>query len=152
MVRKLLIAIVIVLILSIASFFVFSQMSSPKTPATYLPKNEINSPRVNAMAGSEDAVTLFMLKENKVYAYEGKNRNAGKVWNLSSIGELLSKEKQKKGDSVTVIIKPSRFGTYNNTVDLLDKITQNDIKNYVLLDVSKDEEEFIEQKQHEVSK
>ena len=164
--RYFLIAIATFLILAFVGFLFFNQTATTTKaydPVSQKKEKESNVPvrlnlpvpkkeTVSYTTATEQSLTLFLLKEDKVFVYKGKDRNKGKIWDLSEIGNLLSKEKQTNGDSLMVIIKPSPFGTYHSTIDLLDKITESKIKYYTLSDVSKEEEEFIEKKQHEESK
>jgi len=119
---------------------------STETVAGKLPVNE------RVTAHPDQAITLFLLKKDKVYVYEGRNMNSGKIWDLSTFGNFLLKEKQTRGDSLMIVSKPSRFGTDDNTNTLLSQLSVNHIENYTLLDVTKDEEAFIEKKQQEESK
>ncbi len=41
------------------------------------------------------------------------------------------------------VIKPAKSGTYKNTVDMLDAMTISKIKHYALIDITAEEESYL---------
>jgi biopolymer transport protein ExbD len=60
-----------------------------------------------------------------------------------SVRSVVLDFKKKRGNSTTVIIKPSPSATYKNTVDILDEMTINEIKKYALVDLTDEEKRII---------
>jgi len=54
--------------------------------------------------------------------------------------------KTKKADKdFSIIIRPAKSSTYKNIVGLLDLMKKMDIKHYALIDITKEEEDYLRQ-------
>jgi biopolymer transport protein ExbD len=145
------------------TFFIFTTtMSKPKTMDLSMPKDdptieEKDKTKVKASA----VLTALLSKNNLVYYYEGigddpmkppavevgtfksgKVRKAiidlkKRVEGLKANGGLTAK------DNPTVIIKPDSNCTYEDVVNMLDEMTINAIDVYAIVDIGKEDRNFI---------
>lgn len=99
--------------------------------------------------------TVLLSSKNNVYAYEGKFEDAlreNKILSTSydvsnGIGNLIrNKQKRlqradkKEGrNGLIFLIKPTKQSTYKNVVDALDEVTINDVKKYMIVNLSPEE-------------
>jgi hypothetical protein len=89
-------------------------------------------------------LTLILLKDDKVFGYYGDFIKGGRSVSNSETDKLIEDGfKMFSKDSLVVVIKPTEEASYKATVDILDKMAINDIKKYSMIDVSKEEKEFI---------
>jgi hypothetical protein len=89
-------------------------------------------------------LTLVLLKNDMIYGYYGNNVRDGKTFALTELRkELLEGIKKYSLDSFTVLIKPLEAATHKNTVDVLDEMSINAIKQYAMADPSKEEKSFL---------
>lgn len=120
-------------------FYLTTMTSEPAEQNVYAPTT---TPTI--ILGKND-ITILLYNENNIYAYSGTNINSGKKYNYNSISSFLKEKKIATGNQLSVIIKPGAGGTYKNTVDMLDQMAINDIKNYTLTDQREIEKNFIKQ-------
>ena len=121
-------------------FFYLTAMTTEPTEQTiYAPTS-----KATVIAGKND-ITILLYNENNIYAYSGQNMKNGKKYNYNSISKFLKQKKGAAGNQFSVIIKAAAGGTYKNTVDILDQMAINDIKNYVLTDQSEIEKNFLKE-------
>lgn len=100
----------------------------------FLPKEE-NEP---IEVPSDKTLTVLLLNENEVYAYNGANIKSGSKYSFKDL-EAYLKTKKSRSDLI-VRIKPGEKSTYQSTVDMLDLITITKIKNYKMEDPAKEEQ------------
>lgn len=100
----------------------------------FLPKEE----NENTEAPSDKTLTVLLLNENEVYAYNGANIKSGSKYSFKDL-EAYLKTKKSSSDFI-VRIKPGEKSTYQSTVDMLDLITTTKIKNYKMEDPTKEEQ------------
>src|SRR5258708_2513276 len=108
-----------------------------------LPRDEPAKP--DSLSGFPKASRLVILLSgsNDIYAYMGGNMRKGKKYTYQKMTELV---KQRKSDqNFSVVIKPAKSTTYKNTVNMLDVMTTTDIKHYALVDITKEEEDYLHQ-------
>jgi biopolymer transport protein ExbD len=122
----------------IAFFFITTKMSTPAVADLYTPESKANVDLSNEI----HKYSLLLLKTD-VYAYEN-DINKGKKFNYNEINNFIKNEKGKDS-SIAFIIKPAKDATYKRTIDILDQMTINNIKKYNLLELTKEEENFIAQ-------
>lgn len=89
-------------------------------------------------------VTLLLMKNTRIYYYEGAGAVNGKTVSLEEIGDMLE-EKKKSPDSATftVVIKPVKDASYKSIVNVLDQMQVHDIKKYALVDISNNEQKLV---------
>jgi len=134
------------------TFFIFTTtMSESKAMKLFMPVNK--GPLTPTK--ESNVLTVLLGAANKVYAYEGKFEDAIKQNRIISttydesdgIGNLIrQKQKQlqqtdkKDGrNDLVFLIKPTAKSSYKNVVDALDETMINDVKKYMLLDASAEE-------------
>jgi len=115
------------------------ETTSITLPSTILPKDEDQKNYENVAT----KLTLILLGNDKIYAYEGVDVKTGSYYQLKTIRDRI-KQSQKKfsGKDFVVIIKPSIKASYANTVDILDEMTINKVERYSIVDLTEDEKQF----------
>ena len=135
------------------TFFIFTTtMSDKKTMRLIVPAEGKPTP-----VKEKKVLTVLLSGNNKVFAYEGQFQEAIKKNQIlptnynetEGIGKLirlkqnkLSETKEK--DDLIFIVKPSAKASYKNVIDALDETTINNVKKYVVVDPSSEEEIFLE--------
>jgi biopolymer transport protein ExbD len=128
------------------TFFIFTTtMAEAKSMHLIVPSSEpVNDP---PEAAESKTISLLLGDDNTVYYYNGRNISAMKATDYSASGirkVLQAKIKSvngrfhKTGETI-VLIKPTIYASYQNVIDILDEILINDVKRYVLMDISKEE-------------
>lgn len=100
----------------------------------FLPKDEnkhIDIP-------TDKTLTILILNGHETYAYDGGDIKTGSKYNFRDL-ETYLKTKKSRSD-LFVSIKPGVKSTYKSTVDILDLMTIEKIKNYKMEDPTKEEE------------
>jgi biopolymer transport protein ExbD len=111
---------------------------SQEEPLTlFLPKEE--SEQLHDSSGK--GLVVLILNENEVYMYNGAQVKDGRRCTYKEL-ELYLATKKSRSDFF-VVIKPGEKSTYRSTVDMLDLMTVEKIKNYKMEDVTEEEEAFI---------
>jgi len=103
----------------------------------FLPKEE--NEQLHRSTGKE--LVVLVLNENEVYAYSGTRMNEGRKYTYKELGSYL--ETKKSDREFFVVIKPGEKSTYKSTVDMLDLMTIEEVKNYSMEDATADEEALI---------
>ena len=89
-------------------------------------------------------LTLILLKDDKVFGYYGDFIKGGRSISISETDKLIEDGwKMFSKDSLVVVIKPSEKASYKATVDILDQMTINHIEKYSMIDLNKEEKEFL---------
>jgi len=133
------------IVVSTVFFMITTTMSSPVVMELKMPKDE---PRDYNNQSSNSTLTLVLLKNNMLYGYFGNNINDGMNLEIKEASKIILEGVQKfTRDSLVVVIKPSEQATYKNTVAILDAMAINKIKKYSMVDMSKEEKEFINKSQ-----
>jgi biopolymer transport protein ExbD len=128
------------------TFFIFTTtMAQAKSMRLILPSDEpVDTPMTVA---DSKTISLVLGDANKIFYYNGLNVSDMKASDYSSAGirkvlqqkiKAVNSQFHSKGELV-VLIKPTIYASYQNVIDILDEILINDIKRYVLMDVSKEE-------------
>jgi len=139
--RSLVIILIAVVVIS-AVFFIFtSTLSSPTVMELNMPKDE-NA--VSNYQNSNSKLTLVLLKNDMIFGYFGNDIINGSSLEIKEVRKIIAQGVQKfTRDSLIVIIKPSKEATYKNSVDVLDEMTINKITRYEMVDLTKEEKEFL---------
>ena len=139
--RSLVIILIAVVVIS-AVFFIFtSTLSSPTVMKLDMPRDENG---VSKYQNSNSKLTLVLLKNDMVFGYFGNDINNGTGLEIKEARKIIAQGVQKfTRDSLIVIIKPSEEATYKNSVDILDEMTINEIIRYEMVDLTKEEKEFL---------
>jgi len=116
-------------------------MSSPTVMKLDIPRDENG---VSKYQNSNSKLTLVLLKNDMVFGYFGNDINNGTGLEIKEARKIIAQGVQKfTRDSLIVIIKPSEEATYKNSVDILDEMTINEIIRYEMVDLTKEEKEFL---------
>ena len=92
----------------------------------------------------KNKLTVILLKDEKVFGYYADLINEGKTVSSKETDELIrSGWKMFSKDSLVIIIKPTKLTTYTETVEMLDRMTKNQIERYSMADPNKKEKEFL---------
>ena len=102
-----------------------------------LPKEEdANVTSIN----KDKSITLILGKDNVIYAYKGKVGSLVKKFTYASVRDyIIENKKIFNSKEFTIIIKPSADANYKNTIDILDEMSINSIKKYVLIDITEED-------------
>lgn len=91
----------------------------------------------------ENDITLLLYSKS-IYGYQGSDIKSGFMYNYANIdGYLKNKVKKLTAKGFAVIIKPSDDSSYKNVVDILDEMKINNIEKYSLIEITKDEVNYI---------
>jgi biopolymer transport protein ExbD len=152
--------------LLITFFMLTTTLAKPNIMALVMPEKDIKKEDVEPVKESK-VLTLMLGADDKVYWYEGITEAKLDSTDYSAEGMrkvILNKmekvkgtfgeedykkknkqgvEEDKKGSFINVIIKPTKDSKYKNLVDALDEMAICKVRYYVILDLSKQEEDFI---------
>ncbi len=108
---------------------------------TFMLPAEDGSGKNVSSSSDAPAFTILIFKDTGLYVYRGTDIKDGKIYRYTELKKLISTEKST--GSVSVLIKPSSNNTYKNTVNILDEMTNINITDYKLVDISPEEEAFL---------
>lgn len=110
--------------------------SKPQTMKLFLSKGDITEEE------KKNAIIILLSGSDDLIAYVQPHISDALKLNTKTIDQYLSVAK-KKDSNLVVIIKASTKAPYKSVVDMLDKMTTNNIKKYLLEDPTKAEENFL---------
>jgi biopolymer transport protein ExbD len=141
--RLILLTIAILAIACIGFFMITATLSSPTHMTLYMPKDS-EKDTIDEYSNVRTKLTLILLKDDKVYLYYGGFIKGGRSVSNSETDKLIEDGwRMFSKDSLVVIIKPTEEASYKSTVDILDKMTINKIGKYSMIDLNKQEKEFL---------
>jgi biopolymer transport protein ExbD len=129
------------------TFFIFTtKMQESKAFGLNMPADGVETEAMNSAT-----ITLTMKQSGVIDYLEGSEQNIIQKGTVALYGkpslrdQLINKRKriiqQLGSDSnYTVLIQPSKFTNYKELIDVLDEMTINDIKKYVLMDEKTDKQ------------
>lgn len=144
------------------TFFLFTTtLSKPKAMPLIMPdKNEVADPTKETKVDDEDAMTIILSKNNRVFYYFGIKEpkveqasfDATKPNSLRKA--IIEKKKEcesrlKAGSTtnerhkVVILIKADKDAKYKNMVDVLDEMNINEVPVYAIVDITPKEVEMI---------
>ena len=81
---------------------------------------------------------------NKLFGYYGDFIKGGRSVSVDETDKLIADGwKMFSKDSLVIVIKRSNTASYQETVDILDKMSINKIEKYSMTDLNKQEKEFL---------
>jgi hypothetical protein len=92
------------------------------------------------MPADNQTLILLLGREQKVYAYIGKDINNRIATKEGKINSILTVVKTKLNKDFSVIIKPSPTAAYKDVVDALDQMLVKKVKRYVIEEITSSEE------------
>jgi len=134
----LLLIVILTLIVAPVAFFYFTTRMAAPEPLTIV-ASETETVNVN----SKRQIILWLLAGDQVYTYEDDDHKSGRKLNYNELRSFLINKKQQFKDELSVVIKKSERASYKNTVDALDEMTINNVKDYTLTELSKEEEKLV---------
>lgn len=139
--------VVLVVILIAGTFFLFtaSTATAPKALNLFVPSE--NETTKISIPDTATVFNIIAFADDKYYCYPGDSIKNGKVLTIekeNTIRNFILKTKREFGQKgLTIIIKPTPATNYKSTVNILDEMTINDIKRFLVIDVTQEEEAFI---------
>lgn len=149
--------------LLITFFMLTTTLAKPQIMALVMPEKDVDIKERDPVKESK-VLTIILGKDDKVYYYEGITEPKLDSTDFSAEGirrvildkqvkvkeqfgeeefEDFKTKEPRKGSMLNVLIKPTKDAKYKNLVDVLDEMSITKVRYYVILDVSKLEEEFI---------
>jgi biopolymer transport protein ExbD len=154
------------------TFFIFTAtMSTPSTMRLTMPKDD-KKPEDLTEVKESGALTIMAGRDDRLFYYEGQLAADGANFQSTTYKEvrdvILNKKKQviaahqhdagcekiwarNGGDrnscrdkDFVVVIKPNENATYKNSVDLLDEMAINDVQRFALIDITPQENQFVQ--------
>ena len=145
--------------LLITFFMLTTTLQKPQTMQIVLPEKDNLKKEDQDPVKESKVLTLLLGKNDKVYWYRGITKPVLDSTDYSATGVrkviLDAKEDVKKqfgmdtnkeGEEkshLVVLIKPNDDSVYKNMVDALDEMAITGVSKYVMMDISKAEQEFI---------
>ncbi len=106
-----------------------------------LPQIASDSPVLPASLPASSQLVILVPGGDDVYAYTSGNIQNARKYSYQQLTDLL---KAKSTDTACwVLLRPAATATYRNTVDLLDILQKTGIKHYVLVDITKEEKDYL---------
>jgi biopolymer transport protein ExbD len=103
----------------------------------FLPKEESE----HVVIPSDKTLIILILNEHEAYTYNGTKVNNGRKYTYEELGSYLGTKKSRS--DFFVVIKPGEKSSYKSTVDILDLMTIQKVKNYKMEDPTKEEQTLI---------
>jgi biopolymer transport protein ExbD len=150
--------------LLITFFMLTTTLAKPQIMPVVMPEKDVKEEDLQATKESQ-VLTLLLGGNDKVYYYEGitdakldstdysaeglrkvildKKDRVKTQWGDLEKDDPKNPGQKKMISKLNVIIKPTKDARYKNVVDAFDEMKITNVALYVLLDVSKQEEDFI---------
>ena len=134
------------------TFFVFTaSLTDPKAMNLLLPND--TDTLVNDNICESCALTFILEDNNRLYYYEGKEKNAQyKTSNYSSKGIrqlIMEKRRQvikKMGkDQMVLLIKPAAQSSFKNLIDVVDECNISLVKRYYIDEITDEEKNKVKE-------
>ena len=140
----LILLIIAILAIACVGYYIFTAtLSSPTTMELYMPRDS-EKDSVDKYSEVKTKLTLILLKDHKVFGYYGDFIKGGRSVSLDESDKLIADGwKMFSKDSLVIVIKPSNMASYQETVDILDKMSVNKIEKYSMTNLNKQEKEFL---------
>ena len=108
-----------------------------------LPRDEPDKP--DSLPGFSKSFRLVVLLSGNdgIYAYTGSDVGKGKKYTYPEMTDLV--KERRSNNKFSVVIKAAKNASYKNTVDMLDVMTVGQIGHYALVDITKEEENYLNQ-------
>ena len=140
----LILLIIAILAIACVGYYIFTAtLSSPTTMELYMPRDS-EKDSVEKYSEVKTKLTLILLKDHKVFGYYGDFIKGGRSVSLDESDKLIADGwKMFSKDALVIVIKLSNTASYQETVDILDKMSVNKIEKYSMTDLNKQEKEFL---------
>ena len=140
----LILLIIAILAIACVGYYIFTAtLSSPTTMELYMPRDS-EKDSVEKYSEVKTKLTLILLKDHTVFGYYGDFIKGGRSVSLDESDKLIADGwKMFSKDALVIVIKLSNTASYQETVDILDKMSVNKIEKYSMTDLNKQEKEFL---------
>lgn len=151
--------------LLITFFMLTTTLAKPQIMPVVMPEKDVKEDVLEPTKESQ-VLTLLLGADDKVYYYEGitdakldstdysaeglrkvildKKDRVKQQWGEMERDDPKNPGQKKMVSKLNVIIKPTKESRYKNLVDAFDEMKITNVALYVLLDISEQEEEFIQ--------
>jgi biopolymer transport protein ExbD len=142
--------------LLIAFFFVFTtEVSKPGITNLYMPDDKGDPTAVS----QNKSLTILLGNNNRLFYYYGNPEEAfrnNRVYEssyseINGIGNIIRKKQsdlykdQVDKKQLMIIIKASRYSSYNNVINALDEMLINGVTRYAIIDLEKNDARFLDE-------
>lgn len=107
-----------------------------------LPRVEADSPNAISKFPRSSQLTILFSDDQHIYAYMGAEIRFGKKYTYDELKDTLVAK--RAASDFSVLIRPSKNGTYKATVDMLDLMKTAAIRYYGLVAITGNEENFLD--------
>ena len=127
------------------TFFIFTTtMSQPKAMGLVLPSDKDKTD--SGKTPESKTISLILSANNIIYCYHGLeiDKITTTDYTAKGIRNIIVQKQKKLGShakEMVVLIKPTDKSSYGNVVDVLDEMTINSVKTYVLMDADAKEKQ-----------
>lgn len=141
-------SVIILLVLVIIAVFMYTAKTAhPEALKLFLPKDEEKDSSI-PMAKEAEQFTIILAGNDVIYYYQGNfNVNTVTKTDYKAIRAIIADKKKELVDNFVVIIKGSKKASYTDTVNMLDEMAIGDIKRYALVDITKEEIDYLKTKE-----
>ena len=141
-----LIAVAVFTVLPAIFFVVTTRMAQPEPLQVFAPAEDTTE-YDTFIEKPKNSLTFVLGKDDKIGYYAGQLRKDGANMSICDIGhvrQLIVERKREVGDKkLQVFISRSDASSYKTTVDLLDEMTINNVRNYLLTYITDEEKQLI---------
>ena len=138
--RKVIFIIAGITVVLFAVFMITIKTASPNPEILVAPVT--NSTTVDET--SAHTLILWLLSNDKVYAFNGGEFAEGKKFDAKDLRKILVDQKKQYGDRLAVSIKTTKHNSYQNAITVLDEMSINNIKEYTIRPATQKEETLLE--------
>ena len=135
--------------LLIAFFVITAEMSKPAVTNLYMPRDGDPSKLARS-----NALTVLLSGGNKIFYYHGDwetaiaNNEISKTdFSINGIRNVIGKkqlELDHESNDLMILFKADKDASYQNLIDIIDEMIINDVRKYVLLNLTPAEKVFLE--------
>jgi hypothetical protein len=121
----------------------------PTSMHLYLPKGTDTSDQAPTFKGG-GVLTILLGKNDVIGYYEGQLKPDGnnlRTCDYQQIRNVIRRKKETTNPKeFAIVIKPSDAASYKNTVAALDEMAINDVKKYVMVDITPLEKDIMKKR------
>lgn len=133
--KIIIIAVLFLLVSSVIFFMITIRMSTPQTMNVHQFGNVMGVDSVNKK------YTILLLQNDLAFTYENNNADQGRMYKMDEIRPAIMKFSKNQ---FFFQIKTSPKASYSSTINLLDEMTINNVKNYEIINPTKEEQNLID--------
>lgn len=129
-------------------FMLTTTFAKPQVMDITMPVKDPNE-EVQTPVKASNALTIILGEDDKLYYYEGllspndpEPELVKSDYSSKGIRQVLLR--LRANPDLVVMIKPHEESRYNNVVDILDEMAITNIKKYAIVDITKEDKEFVE--------